>query len=237
MRKIVLTTTAVVSVIGLIVVWPQAVVRMLRALFPNVFWDIRTHERVIAITFDDGPDPAFTPKVLEILRKYKILATFFLVGERVRRFPELLQQIQADGHDSGNHTDSWRRTIQQSNEEFARNLICAEQSIGLRSAPKLFRPAGGMIRAGQIQVLRKHQYSVVLGSAYAFDPYRPPRKYIEWAIARALKPGAIIVLHDSGGDRSKTVEALPAIIENALKAGFRFVKLSEFLKSDSCPTH
>jgi peptidoglycan/xylan/chitin deacetylase (PgdA/CDA1 family) len=228
-KRAALTAAAVVSVFGLTIYWPQAFVHLLRILFPNVVWDIRTRQRVVALTFDDGPDPKFTPRVLEILRRYGITATFFLVGERVRRFPELLQQIQAGGHGIGNHTDSWRRTIQLVSDEFERDLLRAEQSLGPCYPPKLFRPAGGMVRRDQLHVLRKHQYSVVLGSAYAFDPYRPPKKYIEWAITRGLKPGAIIVLHDSGGDRSNSVDALPAIIENAQAAGYRFVRLSEFI--------
>jgi peptidoglycan/xylan/chitin deacetylase (PgdA/CDA1 family) len=189
-----------------------------------------TSERVVAITFDDGPDPMFTPKVLEVLRRYKVTATFFLVGERARRFPDLLGQIREEGHYVGNHSDSWRRTIQLSADEFERDLLRAEQSLGLLNSPKLFRAAGGMIRADQMRILRKHQYSVVLGSAYAFDPYRPPKKYIEWAIGRGLKHGAIIVLHDSGGDRTHSMEALPTIIENAQAIGYRFVRLSEYVR-------
>src|ERR1700681_173894 len=103
-RKIAVTATVVVSAVGLIICWPRAIVRVLRVLFPNLIWDIRTHEHVVALTFDDGPDPKFTPKVLEILRRYNITASFFLVGERVRRFPELLRQIQDGGHSIGNHT-------------------------------------------------------------------------------------------------------------------------------------
>jgi peptidoglycan/xylan/chitin deacetylase (PgdA/CDA1 family) len=97
-RKTVLTATAVASAVGLLVAWPQAAVRDLRGLFPCVIWDIRTRERVIAMTFDDGPDPTFTPRVLEILHRYKITATFFLVGERARRFPELLHRVREGGH-------------------------------------------------------------------------------------------------------------------------------------------
>jgi peptidoglycan/xylan/chitin deacetylase (PgdA/CDA1 family) len=228
-KKIVATAAAVVSLAGVLIAWPEAAVRVLRVLFPNLIWTIRTQERVIAITFDDGPNPTFTPKVLEILRRYGITATFFLVGEKVRRFPELLRQIQDEGHGVGNHTDSWLRTIQLGNKEFEHDLLRAEQSIGSYNSPKLFRPAGGMVRADQIQVLRKHQYSVVLGSAYAFDPYRPPKGFIEWAITRGIRKGAIIVLHDSGGDRLNSVEALPTIIENAQAKGLRFVRLSEYI--------
>ena len=223
---IALTATGVVSAVGLLICWPQVITLVLRVLFRNVIWDIRSTDRVLAITFDDGPDPTFTPQILETLRRYNIKATFFLVGERVRRFPELFEQIRDEGHCVGNHSDSWHRTIQLNNDEFERDLLRAEQSIGSCDPPKLFRPAGGLIRTAQIRLLWKHKYSVVLGSAYAFDPYRPPKKYIEWAISRGLKRGAIIVLHDSGGDRSNTVDALPVIIENAHKAGLRFEKLS-----------
>ena len=228
---ITLAATVVVSVIGILICWPQAATLVLRVLLPNVIWDIRTSDRVVAITFDDGPDPAFTPKILATLRRHNIRATFFLVGERVRRFPALIEQIRDEGHGVGNHSDSWHRTIQLDNDEFERDLLRAEQSIGSCEPPKLFRPAGGLIKASQIRLLRKHKYSVVLGSAYAFDPYRPSKRFIEWAISRGLKRGAIIVLHDSGGDRSNTVAALPTIIENAQKAGLRFVKLSEYIQA------
>jgi peptidoglycan-N-acetylglucosamine deacetylase len=210
------------------------VVRLLRMAFPGVIWEIPTSERVVAISFDDGPDPVYTPQVLEILREHGIKATFFLVGERVRRFPELRQRIGEEGHEVGNHSDSWRRTIQLSDGEFERNLLQAEESLGLGSGgmgsgTKLFRPAGGFLRGSQLRVLRKHGYCTILGSAFAFDPYGPPRKYIEWAIGRGLKPGAIVVMHDSGGDRSKTVGALPAILHGAHAKGYRFVTLSEYL--------
>jgi len=228
-KKMVLAAAAAVSAAGAASCWPHAVVRLLRTAFPGVVWEMPTSERVIAISFDDGPDPVYTPQVLEILREHAIQATFFLVGERVRRFPELRQRIGEQGHEVGNHSDSWRRSVQLSDEEFERDLLRAEQSLGLGSGSKLFRPAGGFIRGSQLRVLRRHGYCAVLGSAFAFDPYRPPRKYIEWAIGRGLKRGAIVVMHDSGGDRSKTVAALPAILRRAHAEGYRFVKLSEYL--------
>lgn len=233
-KKLALAAAAAVSAAGVASCWPQAVVRLLRAAFPGVIWEMPTSERLVAISFDDGPDPVYTPQVLEILREYSIKATFFLVGERVRRFPDLRQWIVEEGHAVGNHSDSWRRTIQLSDTEFERDLLRAEESVepgsgGPESESKLFRPAGGFIRGSQLRILRRHGYRTVLGSAFAFDPYRPPRKYIEWAIGRGLKRGAIIVMHDSGGDRSKTVEALPAILERAHAEGYRLVRISEYL--------
>lgn len=238
-KKMILTAAAVAGAAGVASCWPQAVVRLLRTAFPGVIWVLPTSERAIAISFDDGPDPVYTPKVLEILREHVTHATFFLVGERVRRFPELRQRIVEEGHAVGNHSDSWRRTIQLCDKEFERDLLRAEESVGLGSGglgsgSKLFRPAGGFIRGSQLRILRRHGYCTVLGSAFAFDPYRPPRRYIEWAIGRGVKRGAIIVMHDSGGDRSKTVGALPAILERAHAEGYRFVKLSEYLGGGRC---
>ena len=152
---IALTATGVVSAVGLLICWPQVITLVLRVLFRNVIWEIRSSDRVLAITFDDGPDPAFTPQILETLRRYNIKATFFLVGERVRRFPELFEQMRDEGHCVGNHSDSWHRTIQLNNDEFESDLLRAEHSIGSCAPPKLFRPAGGLIRTAQIRLLWK----------------------------------------------------------------------------------
>jgi peptidoglycan/xylan/chitin deacetylase (PgdA/CDA1 family) len=220
----------VAAAAALVIWWPRIVVRALRSLFRGIVWDLPTTKPVVALTFDDGPDPVFTPQVLDILHQHDIKATFFLVGERARRYASLASRIRDEGHGIGNHSGSWRRTTSLSNDEFERDLLWAQHSIAVSEPPKLFRPAGGPLKPGQARVLRKLGYVAVLGSAYAFDPHRPPKRYIEWAIARALRPGAIIVLHDSGGDRSNTVAALPGIIDNAKKQGFRFVKLSEHIQ-------
>ena len=112
--------------------------------------------------------------------------------------------------------------------EFEKDLLLAEESLGLVGVtPRFFRPAGGLIRPGQLEIVRSRRYVCVLGSAYAFDPYQPPSGAIAWMVNRALAPGAVIVLHDSGGERRETVAALPAIIEGAREKGLRFVTLSE----------
>jgi peptidoglycan-N-acetylglucosamine deacetylase len=224
-KKLILAATAVAGAATTVNCWPQPIVRLLRSAFPHLIWEMPSREPEVAITFDDGPDPVYTPKVLAILREHGVPATFFLVGERVRRYPELLRKIRQEGHAVGNHSDSWQRTVQLSDQEFERSLLRAESSLGLEGAPKLFRPAGGFLRQSQFRLLRRHGYCAVLGSAFAFDPYRPPSRYISWAITRALKPGAIVVLHDSGGDRTNTVEALPSILAYARAAGYRFVRL------------
>jgi peptidoglycan/xylan/chitin deacetylase (PgdA/CDA1 family) len=229
---------------------PLWMVRAFEWASPAIVWRVETSQPVAALTFDDGPDPVNTPQVLEILARHNVRATFFLVGEHARQHPELVARIRAAGHEIGNHTDSLGTTFFMSGERFEASLLRAEQSLGLdisaaqHSAAdsaaaeasaqtwprrKLLRPAGGTIRASQRALARRHGYTIVLGSSYAWDPAQPPAGYIRWAISKNLEPGAIAVLHDAKGDRANTVAALDGILADARAKGLRWVTLSELL--------
>jgi peptidoglycan/xylan/chitin deacetylase (PgdA/CDA1 family) len=195
-----------------------------------IVWKVETTRPVAALTFDDGPDPVYTPQVLDTLALQGVKATFFLVGRRARQRPDLLARIRAEGHEVANHTETHGRTLWQPESRFEQDLLDGEKTLGLATArPKLFRPPGIWLRPSQQATAARHGYLTVLGSAYAYDPYKPPTDYIEWVISRNLRPGAIVVLHDAGGDRSNTVSALPAILRAARDKGLGFVTLSELL--------
>lgn len=223
---------ALILVAGLLVAWPGPLVALLERAAPGCTWRVDTDAPVAALTFDDGPDPEHTPAVLEILASHDVAATFFLVGERAREHPDLVHAIREAGHEIGNHGDTWRSARSQSDAELELELLAAERTLGLRGAesPKLFRPAGGIIRPEQLRVVGEHGYRCILGSAYGLDAHAPPAALISWMIRRGLEPGAIVVMHDAGGDRSGTVEALPEIIEEAGRRGLRFVRTSELLE-------
>lgn len=210
--------------------WPGAVLPMLEKSMPGCVWRGDAETNAVALTFDDGPDPVYTPRILEILDRWNIKATFFLVGERARLYPDLVVEIRRRGHEVGNHTDSWDRTIGVGANRFEPDLLRAQKTLSLENGPKYFRPAGGMLRPSHLKILKKHGYTCVLASALPFDPYRPPSGWIKALVNRSLRPGAIVVLHDSGGDRSRTVKALAGIIEEAHERGLAIVKLSELLK-------
>jgi peptidoglycan/xylan/chitin deacetylase (PgdA/CDA1 family) len=215
---------------GVLALQPRFVVRALAAVFGDVVWRVPTGQAIAALTFDDGPDPVYTPQVLDILRRRGARATFFLIGGSARAHPGLVRRIRAEGHEVANHTFSDATTWTMDAAEFERSLLAAEAVLGPGAArPKLMRPAGGLIRPAQLERLRRHGYVCVLGSAYAFDPYRPPAGYIRWAIGKNLEPGAIAVLHDAGGDRSRSVAALEGIIDIAEAKGLRLVAVSELL--------
>jgi peptidoglycan/xylan/chitin deacetylase (PgdA/CDA1 family) len=225
-----LSALAVLGLLAALAVQPPFAVDVVSRVASAIVWQVETTKPVAALTFDDGPDPAFTPRVLDALGRHDAKATFFLVGRRARRQPELLARIRAEGHEVANHTETHGRTVLQPESRFEKELLEGERTLGLSAArPKLFRPPGIWLRPSQQALAARHGYLTVLGSSYAFDPYQPPARYIEWVVARNLRPGVIVVLHDAGGDRTHTVAALPAILRAAKEKDLELVTLSELL--------
>ncbi len=208
---------------------PAFVLWALQLVQPGVTWEFPDAGNRIALTFDDGPDPVYTPQVLSILKQENVPPTFFLIGGQARRYPALVSEIRAAGHEIGNHTMSWRATFSMPGEDLLASLKETEQILQLEpAAPKWFRPANGWIRNEQVVAARSLGYTTVLGSSFAFDQFQPPPALISMVISHSLRPGGIIVLHDGGGpSRANSVAALPAIIRDARRRGLQFVRLSE----------
>jgi len=229
-RRLIISLAILSGVFLVLLIQPLFLARSMAHLFPRIVWYKMTKQPLIALSFDDGPDPLYTPQVLDLLARHKTRATFFLIGERARRYPDLMAAIRAAGHEIGNHTDSPGSTFFSSQRRFEESLLRAEETLGLRNAQrKLFRPGGGWIRPAQLDFAVQQGYTTVLGTAYAFDAYRPPAAYIGWVIAKNFEPGVIVVLHDAGGNRSNTVAALAGILSAAQRKGLRAVTVSELL--------
>lgn len=227
-RRLRLIVLVIAAGVAVVLAWmPLWAVRAVSKAFPGTIWIAETSEPVAAITFDDGPDPVYTPQVLDILKRHNARATFFLMGERARQHPELVARIRVEGHEIGNHTDSIKTTLYMTTPRFEASMLRCEQTLSLSGNPKFLRPAGGLIRPSQLRVAQKHGYTVVVGSAYGWDPARPPAAYIRWAIAKNLRPGAVAVLHDAGGNRSQSIAALEGILADGEQKGLRWVTLSE----------
>jgi peptidoglycan/xylan/chitin deacetylase (PgdA/CDA1 family) len=219
-----------VASLSVLAVQPAGIVGILVRATPRIVWRVETWAPLVALTFDDGPDPVYTPQVLDILARHEAKATFFLIGANARRHPELVRRIREMGHEVGNHTDSRGATFLMSMRRFSESLLRAEAALAMpEGEPKLFRPGSGWIRPAQLDLAIQRGYTCVLGSAYGYDPQRPPAAYIRWAVVRNLRPGAIVILHDSGGDRSNTVAGLPGILDAGRAKGLRFVTVSELM--------
>lgn len=191
----------------------------------------------ICLTFDDGPAPPFTERILEILREYRVPAAFFVCGKNAERNPELVRRIVAEGHTLGNHTYSHLMICFKGRERLAKEIDRAQETLesvaGIR--PKVFRPPYGVRWFGLMPTLLERGMHLILWSAAGYDWKKDAAGIVE-ATLKELKPGAVILLHDGREtrpvadiDRSPTVQALPAIIEGARQQGYAFAPLEEFL--------
>jgi peptidoglycan-N-acetylglucosamine deacetylase len=218
--------------IGTVVFWtePLAILSVIEQLTPNVTYRVRTHRPVVALSFDDGPHATFTPQILEILQRHDAKATFFLIGERAVRHPEVVSRIKAAGHEVGNHYFRNGATLGHSEAEFVSYLERTEKAIGLTEGPKLFRPPGGMAWPKQLRLAQAHGYKCVLGSAYPHDPMHPPVWYMRWLIEKNLVPGTIVILHDGISDPTRSIRALPHILSAGRKKGLRFVSIGALVR-------
>ncbi|MEH2405763.1 polysaccharide deacetylase family protein [Nostoc sp.] len=188
-------------------------------------------QKVIALTFDDGPWPESTAQVLDILKKNQIKGTFFLIGQNVKNNPGLVKREIAEGHVIGNHT--WHHWYQFFNPQAAAYEInhtadLIYQVTGIKT--NLFRPPGGIMHNGVAAYARNSKYAIILWSSDSVDYSRPAVPKLINNVFRKAKPGGIVLMHDGGGNRSKTVQALPEIIANFRKQGYSFVTIPELLE-------
>jgi len=195
----------------------------------------------IALTFDDGPNEPYTSQVLEILERYRIKATFFMIGQNARRYPETCRRIVAAGNAIGNHSYNHVRSLcLRRGKTVARDIEMAHQAIyestGLE--PTLFRPPHGFRSPWLMRAVRNLGYKAVTWDNMTSDwDAEKSGDEIVLAILRRAKPGGVIVLHDGRDtrlnyDRSHMLLALPFVIETLLERGFEFVTIPELLESE-----
>ncbi|MFN7099325.1 MAG: polysaccharide deacetylase family protein [Flavobacterium sp.] len=175
---------------------------LIKRLFRNMTWSIKTTDRNVYLTFDDGPIPEITPWVLEQLRVYNYKATFFCIGENAARNPEIVQQIIDEGHRIGNHTynhvNGWKTT----NKEYADNIKRCQAELNKsdsnKKLPLLFRPPYGKITARKATLARKLGYKIIMWDILSadFDSSISKEQCLNNVISN-IRPGSIIVFHDS----------------------------------------
>lgn len=191
-------------------------------LFTEAIWRIKHRGRkVVYLTFDDGPIPEETPWVLDTLDRYGVKATFFLVGDNVRRHPELLEEIKRRGHSWGNHTMHHLQGLKESPTTFLRDITEADELI---ESP-LFRPPHGIMWWSQARVIKRH-YNVVMYDLVTRDYSRrmTPECVLD-NVKRYARNGSIIVFHDSLKASRNMRYALPRAIEWLRGQGYEFEKI------------
>ncbi len=188
-----------------------------RALFSHATWRIPTAEPSVYLTFDDGPIPEITPWVLELLEKYNIKATFFCVGDNVKRNPTIYQSILSAGHHTGNHTMNHIQGLKNSPEEYLENVLRAGELI----EGDLFRPPHGHITVKQQKLLTN--YRTIMWDVVTRD-YSPRcnGEQVLNKVKKYTRNGSIIVFHDSLKAEQNLRYALPKAIEWLLENGYQF---------------
>lgn len=193
-----------------------------QALFPGLTWKMPTKEKEIYLTFDDGPIPGVTPWVLEMLRQYNAKATFFCVGDNVRKYPEIYEQVLEEGHAVGNHTLNHLSGWSTENISYFHNIRHCARVVN----SGLFRPPYGKLRPSQVHFLQRHYHIIMWDVLSAdFDRDVTPDECSQNVIQHAV-PGSIVVFHDSLKAETNLRHALPAVLEHFSSIGYTFKALN-----------
>ena len=194
----------------------------LRALYPSFIWKINTNQKVLYLTFDDGPHATETPFVLDQLKRYDAKATFFCIGNNVVQHPNIYDRILAEGHAVGNHTFNHLNGWKTKDEEYINDIDKAAKEID----STLFRPPYGRITRFQSSVISR-QSSIIMWDVLSgdFDTDLQPQRCLANVLYHSKK-GSIIVFHDSSKAWERMSYCLPRLLEHFTQEGYRFKALS-----------
>ena len=197
--------------------------KIIQNLFPNFTWRIPTTDKIIYLTFDDGPIPEDTPWVLNQLKKYNAKATFFCVGENVKVNPSIFDQLKEEGHMTGNHTFNHLNGWGTENIPYFQNIRNCAHLV----KSSLFRPPYGRMLPRQAQFLQRH-YQIIMWDVLSgdFDPNISKEQCLDNVINNT-KSGSIIVFHDSLKAKDKLEFVLPKVLQHFSQQGFIFETLKE----------
>ena len=183
----------------------------------------------IAITFDDGPHPQNTPRLLDMLAARNIKATFYVIGRSVDLHPGVLRRTVAEGHEIGNHSQTHRLLSKLSDSEVRQEMQRCQEAVGRAAGVRMRTmrpPYGGLLQSQRELVHREFGYPTILWSVDPLDWKRPGALVIASRILAGTTAGGIVLAHDL---HSQTVDAMPATLDGLLRKGFRFVTVSQLI--------
>jgi len=207
------------------------------SILPNIFFRyfsrkvrkrLDTKDKSIAITFDDGPDPRYTPLLLDLLKKYDVKCTFFVLGEKAKLYPDLVKRIVSEGHTVGlhanKHVGAIFRSYKATKKDFQSSLsVLKELGITVR----FYRPPWGLVNITSSNFIEKYKFQPVLWSLHASDWSKfSDVEHIFTVLTEKVKPGDIILLHDGRGAKDapmRTIGALETALPKLISQGYKFV--------------
>ncbi|MCB1099996.1 MAG: polysaccharide deacetylase family protein [Verrucomicrobiae bacterium] len=211
--------------------------RRLPATMDTSYRQAKVQQPFLAMTFDDGPHATNTPRLLDILRERNIRATFYVVGQNVKRYPDLLRRIVAEGHEIGNHTVSHANLTKVSDQRLrmemgeVHNGVLAVTGV----APQTMRPPYGALRQEQRALIRREfGYPTITWNVDPEDWKRPGVGVVTKRLVEGARPGGILLAHDI---HAPTIDAMPGTLDELLRRGFRFVTVSELINIEQSQAH
>jgi peptidoglycan-N-acetylglucosamine deacetylase len=199
----------------------------MRKLLPGYTWRKKVEAKTLYLTFDDGPIPGVTPFVLDQLKEYGALATFFCVGENLHRYPEIGQRMVQEGHVLANHTYNHLKGWQTPFDSYLQNVaLCSEELLKQHVTNKLFRPPYGRITGRQAAQLRQEGYELVMWDVLTndYDTSLAPETCLQQSV-RYTESGSIVVFHDSVKAQQNIMHVLPRYLEHFATRGYAFKTL------------
>jgi peptidoglycan-N-acetylglucosamine deacetylase len=228
-----LTAAATLLAGGYCVFFDQAVLTR-----RGTVYRVKTDKKRVALTFDDGPSPVWTPKILDELKNAGVKATFFMVGHHVQKYPEVARRVAQEGHTIGNHGYAHSVILYYTPAEIEEEIKYTEHVIRevTGQTTRMFRPPKAWVRRSTKEQVKALGYDIVLWSLNSKDWVSFHHKRIVSYLARRVRNGDILLFHDSGhvfgtegGDRTQTVKAISLLVRTLREKGFEFVRVEELM--------
>ena len=206
---------------------PAKTPKVVKSLFPSYIWDLPSEEKVIYLTFDDGPTPNVTQWVLDTLKAYNAKATFFCIGSNVKKHPQLFQQLIKEGHSVGNHTYKHLKGWKVKTKTYIEDIELTRKLFSdLNVQTKLFRPPYGKLKPKQGRRIQKLGDKVIMWDVLSFDwSNKTTNEECLNNVLEHTESGSIIVFHDSEKAKNNLMFALPKVLEYFSKKGFEFKRI------------
>lgn len=211
--------------------WRSEIIKYAEEDPSQIFINGFTSEKMISLTFNDGPDDQVTPRVLDILNKHHVKASFFFTGSKLEQNPEVVKRAYHDGHLVLSHSWSQQQLISLSQQEIRKEIQMTEDKIFelIGERPSLIRPPAGYIDKNAVAVIKNKGYKIALWSIDTMDWTQTDKSSIVKNVTEHIRPGDIILMH-CDSTNTETVKALPEIITKLRQKGYQFVDLSEMLQ-------
>ncbi len=219
----------------LIYIKPRFIVTWIARHSPGVLYFVDTKARVVALTIDDGPHPTLTPQILDVLKENSAHATFFLIGDHIKRNEHLIETMRREGHELGNHLAKDYPSIFLTPDQFERELVEVDRMINPTGPIKWFRPGSGWYSERMLSQAKAHGYRCSLGSVYPHDTIIHNTYIISTYITMRVFPGSIIIIHCGQDERFRVVEVLRDVLPKLRQSGYEVVTLSNLVSKQANP--